>query len=115
MKPVIWKKNIQPINIPKKIIVSDKQKNANTMTNTVKKIYNEDDNKYKNDSPDILPVMIEKDFSKQLQLKRIEKKLSQQDLANKLSIPVAIINQYEKGTGIRNGIYISKLKKYLNI
>ena len=59
--------------------------------------------------------MMNKDSSKKLQVKRIEQKLSQQDLANKLSIPVTIINQYEKGTGIRNGLYVSKIKKFLNI
>jgi ribosome-binding protein aMBF1 (putative translation factor) len=115
-KYIVWKKNVQPVNVPKKMIVSDKQKNANSINNTIKKIYNEEDDiKYKSVEPDILPILIDKEFSKKLQVKRIEQKLSQQDLANKLSIPVTIINQYEKGTGIRNGLYVSKIKKFLNI
>ena len=109
---VVWKKKVEPKQLPKTTIVANKQKNLNTITNTVKKIYDEN-NKFAD--PDILPIIIDTNFSKELQKRRLLKKMSQQELANTLSIPVSIINEYEKGTGIRNGTYISKIKKYLNM
>jgi len=113
--PVIWKKpkSEKKKNQKSTMVVANKQKNANTMNNTIKKVYNEEDTNPKNE-PDIMPVYIDQDFSKNLQKKRLEKKLSQENLAKALSIPVAIINEYERGTGVRNGTYVSKIRKYLN-
>lgn len=109
--PVIWKKKPDPKLLPKTVVVVNKQKNINSINNTVKKIYDEDN---PNAEPKIQPVLVDRIFSKELQSRRLLKKISQQDLAKALSIPVAIISEYEKGTGIRNGTYISKIKKYLN-
>lgn len=79
---------------------------------TVKKIY---DPTNPDAEPELRPVMIDKLFGQQIQQARCEKKLSQKELANAICIPVQIITEYEKGTGIRNGNYVNKIKTYLNI
>ena len=61
------------------------------------------------------PVMIDSEFGKQIVAARCAKKLTQKELANKISIPESIIKDYEKGQGVRNGAYISKIKNFLNI
>jgi ribosome-binding protein aMBF1 (putative translation factor) len=65
--------------------------------------------------PIIKPVMIDSEFGKQIAAARCAKKLTQKELANKISIPESIIKDYEKGQGVRNGAYISKIKNFLNI
>ncbi len=65
--------------------------------------------------PEIKPVMIEKSFGQQVQQLRCARKMTQQDLATAISIPVSIINEYERGQGVHNNNYILKIKKYLGI
>ena len=107
---VTWTKKPNPKLLPKTTIINNKQKNLNIGNNTVQKI---------NDDIDIVdnikPVLIDKLFSKQIIENRRVKNLTQADLAKQLSIPVAIIKDYENGKGIQNGTYVSKLKKFLNI
>ncbi len=107
---VVWTKKQDPKLLPKNTILSNKQKNMNTTTNTVKQI-NDDSTELDN----IMPVIVDKSFGKEIQERRLLKKLSQIELAKQLSIPVVIIKDYENGTGIKNGTYISKIKKYLDI
>jgi putative transcription factor len=107
---VVWTKKQDPKLLPKDTILSNKQKNMNVAYNTVKKINDES-----NEPDNIIPVMVDKSFSKLIQEKRLLNKLSQADLAKQLSIPVSIIKDYENGSGIQNGTYVSKIKKYLNI
>ena len=108
---IVWKKPILKKDLPKELIPVEKQKNKNNIVNTVKKIYHDDN--LINEEPDIKPILIGKQFGNDMQSRRVAKKLSQRDLANTLSIPLSIINQYETGLGIRNGSYVSKIKKYL--
>ncbi len=110
--PIIWEKKNIKNEPPKKPIICNKQKNANTITNTIKKIYDENN---PTADPDIQPILVDKNLATEIQKRRLEKKMSQQQLANALSIPVSIINEYERGIGIRNGTYIAKIKKILNI
>lgn len=65
--------------------------------------------------PETRPVMIDKEFGQQITKARVAKQMTQKDLANALSLPVSVITDYERGQGIRNGNYVSKIKKYLNI
>ena len=111
-KPIIWQKNIPTKELPKTITLKNTKKNSNLTTNTITKIYNDDN---LSSEPDIKPVLIDKNLAKEIQTRRLLKNISQQQLANALSIPVSVINEYEKGIGIRNGNYVSKIKKYLNI
>jgi ribosome-binding protein aMBF1 (putative translation factor) len=50
-----------------------------------------------------------------IQQARISKKLSQKDLAQKLNLPVSVINDYEKGTAIPENSFIAKLEKTLEV
>ena len=68
-----------------------------------------------NDEPDTRPVTIDKKFGQQILKARLEKKMTQKCLANAISIPDTVIAEYERGEGLHNGNYISKIKKYLNI
>lgn len=110
---IVWKKPIQKKDIPKELVPSAKQKNKNNTINTVKKIYHEDG--AINEEPDIKPILVGKQFGDEMQSRRIAKHLTQKDLAKALSIPLSIVNQYETGQGIRNGSYISKIRKYLSM
>lgn len=79
---------------------------------TVTKYYDPND---PDADPETRPVLIGRELGQKFQKARVEKGLTQKELANALSIPVNIVTEYEKGTGVRNGATVSKLKKYLNI
>lgn len=77
--PVIWHKKITDKNVIKQLhptttIIANKPKNKNIINNTVKKIY---DNDNPNNEPEIMPIMIDHDFAKEMQQRRLLKKLSQ--------------------------------------
>ena len=107
---IVWTKKPDLKLLPKTSILNNKQKNVNITKNTVEKII---DNS--NEPDNIKPVIIDINFSKLIRDHRMVKKISQVELAKQLSIPVAIIKDYENGTGIQNGTYVSKIKKFLNI
>lgn len=60
-----------------------------------------------------------KKISHELRLKiqrgRLEKKLTQKKLAHKLNVPVSTIQKYETGKIIPQGVFLSKLKRILQI
>ena len=58
---------------------------------------------------------IDSELSKKIQQGRLSKGLTQKQLANSLSIPVAEINQMECGQFKYNGQKISKVKRFLSI
>lgn len=111
-KPIVWEKKLPKSVLPKSVLLSNTQKNTNYTVNTVKKIYDPDNILAE---PDIIPVLLDRNLSKEIQNRRLLKKMTQQQLANALSIPVSVINEYEKCIGIRNDKYISKIKKFLEI
>ena len=65
--------------------------------------------------PETRPVMITHTLSQQIQQARVAKGMTQKELANALSIPVAVINEYERGDAVHNINYITKIKNYLGI
>jgi len=93
----------------KKIVVTSHSNKQETVL-TIKKEY---DPENPNADPEIRAVLIDKEFSKRMIQARINKKLSQKELANTCMLDVKIINDYEKGGCARNGTYISKIKKVL--
>jgi ribosome-binding protein aMBF1 (putative translation factor) len=106
---VVWNKNkptIEKKKVPKQFL-----NKVNNSIN-VEKIY---DPENPDAEPEIRPVMIEQTFAQQITQARLTKGLTQKQVANALSIPVAVINEYERGTGVRDGNYVSKLKKYFNL
>jgi ribosome-binding protein aMBF1 (putative translation factor) len=64
--------------------------------------------------PEIKPIMVTHEFGKQIASTRLEKNLTQKQLANQLSIPHNIISQYEKGKGVYNINYVNKIKRFIN-
>jgi ribosome-binding protein aMBF1 (putative translation factor) len=109
--PVILSKHTKPNNSNKTKIV---KQNVNTQSDgiKVKKVW---DPKDPTNEPDIRPVMIAREFGQQIQQARIAKGMTQKQLANAISIPVSIINDYEQCKGVHNSSHISKIKKYLGI
>jgi ribosome-binding protein aMBF1 (putative translation factor) len=65
--------------------------------------------------PDIRPVMIDGEFGKKIVAARCAKNMTQKQLAAAINLPVTVINEYERGQGVHNGTYVSKIKKYLGI
>jgi ribosome-binding protein aMBF1 (putative translation factor) len=65
--------------------------------------------------PEIKPVMIDSEFGKQIATARCAKNMTQKQLAAAINLPVNVINEYERGQGVRNGTYVSKIKSYLGI
>ncbi len=55
------------------------------------------------------------EFGKLIQKKRLEKNMTQKDLAQKINIPVKIINEIECGKAKHNPQVVSKIKRILNI
>ena len=64
---------------------------------------------------DTRPVMITHTLSQQIQQARVAKGMTQKELANAISIPVSVINEYERGDAVHNINYITKIKNYLGI
>jgi len=89
-----------------------KQKINNNLT-TVKceKLY---DPKEPEAEPEIKPIMVTRDFGKQIASTRLEKQLTQKQLANQLCIPHNIISEYEMGKGVYNINYVNKIKRFIN-
>ena len=68
-----------------------------------------------NAEPETRPVMITHTLSQQIQQARVAKGMTQKELANAISIPVSVINEYERGDAVHNINYITKIKNYLGI
>jgi ribosome-binding protein aMBF1 (putative translation factor) len=105
--PVVLRKNTPVV----KKEIKTKTKGQETM-NTVKKIYDPND---PDAEPEIKPVMVGQSFGMKMRNARCAKQLTQKQLAHALSLPESIIVHYEQGTAVRNGQYIGKIKRYLNI
>ena len=54
-------------------------------------------------------------MSKRIAQERCEKKMTQKDLANALSLPFKIIQDYEAGKAIPNHIVLNKIEKALGV
>uniref|UniRef100_A0A6C0BUV7 HTH cro/C1-type domain-containing protein n=1 Tax=viral metagenome TaxID=1070528 RepID=A0A6C0BUV7_9ZZZZ len=55
------------------------------------------------------------ELGKNIQSKRLSQNMTQKDLAQKLNIPVKMINEIESGKAKHNPQIISKIKRILNI
>lgn len=106
-KTVVLRKDKPIVKTP---VINTVKKNTSSATSvTTKKVYDVDG------EMEIVPVMIEKKFGDMIQKARMDRKMTQKELANALSIPLSVINEYERGQGVRTGLYVSKIKKYLGI
>ena len=64
---------------------------------------------------DLKHKKIDPELSKKIQQGRLSKGWTQKELANKLSIPIHLINEMECGKFVYDGQKISKVKRILNI
>ncbi len=95
-KPIVEKKKVVKTNL-----------NSNSILNVnAKKV---------EDNEDMKVEYISKSVSKQIQQARLEQKITQQSLANKLCVKKNIINELESGKMLKNNQFISKVKSVLNI
>ena len=104
-KSVSQKIPVQVVNVFKPAT----NNNPDSSKATMKKYKDEDGN------IDEVPIKIDKSFGLEMQKARMRLNLTQEKLANALSLPVSVINKYEKGQGIKVDSNISKIKKFLDI
>lgn len=57
---------------------------------------------------------VDREKSLSIQQKRLSKGLTQKDLANKLNIPIKILNDIESGKGSKNSQILNKINNFLN-
>lgn len=80
-----------------------------------KQINNRTNNQKKLEGDEIVkPKKIDLNLKQSIQNARINKKLSQKQLASQMGVNVQIINSYETGKAIPNNNFISKIEKILN-
>ena len=103
-KPVILKKNKKLEKIIEKVKVNNLNSNSNQNIN-IKKLETED----------IKLEYIDKKVSKKIAKARLEQKISQQDLANRLCVKKNIINDLESGKILKNNKIIRKTLNILKI
>ena len=106
-----WKTVI--LHNPTKKPIVDKNKVVKTNLNS-NSIMNVNARKVE-DNEDMKVEYVSKSVSKQIQQARLEQKITQQSLANKLCVKKNIINELESGKMIKNNQFISKVKGVLNI
>lgn len=107
--PVVLNKNTKPKpSDGHQAVKSHMNKPSNGIK--VEKVYYD-----KDEEPENKPVMIDKEFGMLVQKFRTAKGLTQKELAQAINLPVQVINEYERGTGVRNSNYVSKIKNYLGI
>jgi len=61
------------------------------------------------------PPMVDRELAQTIQKFRVAKGLTQKQLAQAISLPVQIISDYERGTAVKNGAYVSRIKAFLGI
>ena len=105
-KPVIFSKPKKSIVETKKTTVVKKNLNSNSISNV---------NIKKMEAEDVKVEYIPKSIGKEIQQARTALKLSQQDLANRLSVKKNVINDLESGKMVKNNQFVSKVKRILNI
>ena len=107
-KPIILNpKKDKPVNVVAPKVQTQTQ--VHGTVNTVKKVVNDDG------ETEFLPVKVDMKFGQQMQQARCAMKLTQKQLAGAVALPVSVINEYEKGTGVQNGQYVDKIKRFLKI
>ncbi len=109
-KPVILRKTKQQLqkqgNVKKEKVLNTKRPNSNNVNVNLKKL----------DGDEVEPTKyVPKETAKLIQQARTMKKMTQQDLANRLNVKKNIINDLESGKMILNKAFVSKVKRVLGI
>lgn len=109
-KPVILRKTKEQLQKDRKVqkekVLNTKRPNSNSISTNLKKL----------DGDEIKPTKyVPKETAKLIQQARTLKKMSQQDLANKLNVKKNIINDLESGKMILNKSFLAKVKRTLGI
>lgn len=102
--PMVLRKNTQP---PAKV-VSVTSIPSNRVTSSVNMRKLDSDENY------TIPKMT-RELGQQISQGRVKIKLTQDQLAHKCAIPVAVLREYEKGQGVYNRRYLDPLCKELGI
>lgn len=91
------------------ILTKPKPVSKNINSNETIKPSNKDENEI------IKPKKIDYNLKKTIQQARLNKKMTQKNLANTMNVSVQTIVNYENGKAIPNNLFISKLEKKLNV
>lgn len=109
-KPVIFKKSRQQLQkegkIKKEKVLNTKRPNSNNVSANLKKL----------DGDDVEPTKyVPKEIAKTIQQARTAKKMTQQDLANRLNVKKNIINDLESGKMVLNKGFVNRVKRVLGV
>ena len=108
-KPIILKKNSETKKTKNTILTCKNNLNNNQVINT-------DINLKKLDKDDIVKIdYVPKEISKKIQQARLNYKMSQEALANKLNIKKNVINDLESGKLKYDKAFVNKVNKILKI
>tara|TARA_B110000285_G_C15137057_1_gene627760 strand:+ start:1516 stop:1851 length:336 start_codon:yes stop_codon:yes gene_type:complete len=69
----------------------------------------------KDENEIVKPKKIDHNLKKSIQQARLNKNISQKELANMMNVPIQTIVNYENGKAIPNNLFISKIEKKLNV
>ena len=105
--------NTKPIILTKN---KNKNKEQKQTFKAVSKTFSSSGKK-KIDPNDELPqqIFVGKEIGKKIQQARLNKKITQKQLATTMNIDAKMIQKYENGTAERNGNILNKLGKHLGI
>ena len=109
-KTVVFRKSNAQLKkdgkVKKDKVLNNKRPNSNNIDVNLKKL----------DGDDVQPTKyVPKETSKLIQQARTAKKMTQQDLANRLNVKKTIINDLESGKMILNKGFVSRVKRVLGI
>ena len=112
-EPVILRKK----NVVKPMTNLPKEKVVKTVMNTSSASRNESVNlaKVAAETEDFHHNLVSKEDAKAIVQGRVQKKLTQEKLAQALNLPVKTIADIERGIAIYNGNTLSRIKRFLNI
>ena len=118
-KPVTWDKRYEkPKGMTDKAFLNDQKRKGNvtqvvktTSVNHNKDAMNVNTRKLDNEEMPVIKT-VGMEMGKRISQARCEKKITQKELANLLSLPQKTIQECENGKGVYNAQIINKLERY---
>lgn len=121
-EPVSWNKTGERSKGESKSAYINNQMRKNNTTTTNKVVSNKSQinvvsnlKKVEKEEDTFKHATVSLSMSKRIAQARCEKKMTQKDLANALSLPFKIIQDYEAGKAIPNHIVLNKIEKALGV
>ena len=105
-KPVVLRKSVRPTPETVQVSTTATQKRNSSGTSVSRKLETDDDYK---------PPTVTQSIAKQIRESRVLLKMTQEKLAQVCNIPLSVVRDYERETGLYERKYIDPLCKTLKI